>query len=458
MPGIYSEGALLVSDETERATHERDISGSDSSLALPTAKYSHQLKAGLFFLFGISMLLPWNSWITITSYFRTTFKNTPFSDNFNSWFSLTFMASNIVFLLIFVRFPYLGLKNRIIIGFLLSVVCFSMASLMPWSNINSQSYFFCTLILIVISSGSSSFLTGIMGLVASYDPAYLAYMASGQGMGGILPSVFQIVMLKSTMSKNMIAAYFGSTVVLAVISCVGLYALFHIEPPKPYSSEEYMSIEDAVTANEHLPPVRAAISLYVVFRSVQIYLFAVFLNFFVILAVFPGITSSIKSINTDPLRPPIQSVLFVPLHFLCLNIFDWIGKSLPTMPMFSKLDRNRILLYSVLRLGFIPLFLTCNLEFKTSDGIALPRALPLVFGDQFYFLFVAIFALTSGYLNSITFIEAGNALPHELSAFQAAHGLAGDMMGISLALGLAIGSLFSFALRAGLCSCNPFIS
>ena len=53
---------------------------------------SNGLRAFLCFSFGLSMLTPWNTWITATPFFKTRLAGSPFADNFNNFFSLGYMS------------------------------------------------------------------------------------------------------------------------------------------------------------------------------------------------------------------------------------------------------------------------------------------------------------------------------------------------------------------------------
>ena len=68
----------------------------DYSLFLSWGKVSkNRLLYSICLLFGTIMLMPWNTWITASNYFRLRLKGSNFSDNFESYFSFTFMLTNL---------------------------------------------------------------------------------------------------------------------------------------------------------------------------------------------------------------------------------------------------------------------------------------------------------------------------------------------------------------------------
>jgi solute carrier family 29 (equilibrative nucleoside transporter), member 1/2/3 len=264
--------------------------------------------------------------------------------------------------------------------------------------------------------------------------------------------------------KAATSTYFGVSIFMSVVSLVGLLTLYTFDPPVIIQYEQVLELSisenEAIldhNANEweDIESEERHATLSKVLPKVSIHLISIFMNFFVILAVFPGVTSAVYSINTDPNRPRIQKELFTPLHFVCYNIFDFLGKS-SSIFKFGRMNSRSLFIGCMLRLAFIPLFLSCNVQYF-KDSIPTPRLFPVLFNDQVFFILVALFGYTSGFINSVAFVEAPNALGRSQNLV-GAFAMVGDLMGIALALGLAVGSVFSFAVRWMMCGCNPFVS
>ena len=80
--------------------------------------------------------------------------------------------------------------------------------------------------------------------------------------------------------------------------------------------------------------------------------------------------------------------------------------------------------------------------------------------DYAYFLMLFLFALSNGYAHALLLMNAPVMAARKLKVKdgQSAdpRATAGTIMGLFINLGLASGSLLSFACRAFLCRCNPF--
>lgn len=97
----------------------------------------------------------------------------------------------------------------------------------------------------------------------------------------------------------------------------------------------------------------------------------------------------------------------------------------------------------------VPVFLLCHLVITDLDGAPRPLAFPTTFGDGVFFLFVVVFALSNGWLRTCLFMSAPVGRAHKC--------VIGDLMVVSLACGLTLGSVLSFGIRAAACRCNPFL-
>jgi hypothetical protein len=78
--------------------HRRE---SDASTAPPVDRYRFVYWS--FFLLGVGMLFPWNMFITAHKYNQIRLRGSPYADNFNNFFSVGFMVSNVIFLILLLR-------------------------------------------------------------------------------------------------------------------------------------------------------------------------------------------------------------------------------------------------------------------------------------------------------------------------------------------------------------------
>jgi hypothetical protein len=128
----------------------------------------------------------------------------------------------------------------------------------------------------------------------------------------------------------------------------------------------------------------------------------------------------------------IWAHLFTPFHFLIYNMFDFVGKSFPIIiPNSSLITSRTILFLAVIRVCFIPLFLTCNVKLY-NNGQVIPRSyyFPLLFDDLGFFILVALHGFTSGVINALGFLGGATALrDSESNNNVGGFGIVGDLMG-----------------------------
>lgn len=153
--------------------------------------------------------------------------------------------------------------------------------------------------------------------------------------------------------------------------------------------------------------------------------------------VFPVFTQKIESVNPPSLNnkfPITQPASFIPLAFLFWNSGDLVGRLLTGIPALRLSGRPKlVLILSVARVVFIPMYLLCNISGKGA----------CISSDFFYLVVVQfLFGITNGFLGSTCMMGAVDWVdPEEREA-------AGGFMGLCLVGGLTVGSLLSF-LAAG---------
>eukprot|EP00842_Homolaphlyctis_polyrhiza_P005536 jgi/Hompol1/5984/HPOL_001251-RA len=341
------------------------------------------------------MLSPWNTWITAAPFFRVRLEGSAFTNNFQSYFSVSYMLTNLVSLGLLLHFQdRVDATARVTVGFLLAAVVFSMAaSMAQFETLDPTIYFFESLALIVVSGLASALLAGLMGFAAMYPSIFVTAMVSGQG-----PNV-SIMELTPHIRPLVIAMLLNFSVTLALF-------------PALTSSILSTSWKPVSNSDDWHPSMRAE--------------------------------------HVD---------LFVPIHFLIFNLGDMVGKSLPMIPRLSSFSQQTLTQVAYLRLLFFPLLLFCNVITTDRLGNPVPRTLPLLFGDAAYFCILALLGLTGGWLSTLLFIAAPVKVARStLAERPGAMRLAGDAMVVALTTGLVIGSTLSFVLRWAICDCNPFIS
>jgi len=120
----------------------------------------------------------------------------------------------------------------------------------------------------------------------------------------------------------------------------------------------------------------------------------------VTLGLFPSLSSTIQSTATSC----SWRHMFVPVGFVIYNAGDTIGRNLPGAVRSSR----RLLSLTLLRTGFVPLFMMCNVV--PSSGVS-PLASPPLASDAWPMLVMVAFSLSNGWLTSCALMHAPEAVP-----------------------------------------------
>jgi equilibrative nucleoside transporter 1/2/3 len=170
-----------------------------------------------------------------------------------------------------------------------------------------------------------------------------------------------------------------------------------------------------------------------VWKVVQQPAVALFLTYFVTLAIFPVITSDLTSVQECRSPARIRNDMFAPLTFLVFNLGDLVGRfAVPeeTVEKDSWRLPRRLVLASVARFAFLPIFFLCYSRKSLYKDVA-------IHSDAFSWLVQFIFAVTNGVLTTVSFSVAATLLPADENLQQ----IASSILNLSLCLGLVAGGL-----------------
>uniref|UniRef100_A0A8C6RUX4 Solute carrier family 29 (nucleoside transporters), member 1 n=1 Tax=Nannospalax galili TaxID=1026970 RepID=A0A8C6RUX4_NANGA len=429
----------------------------------------------IFFVLGLGTLLPWNFFMTATQYFTNRLdlsqntslvtaeqskdtktlaaptvslpEQSSLSAIFNNVMTLCAMLPLLLFTclnsFLHQRIPQ---SVRILGSLVVILLVFLTTAILVKVQMDALPFFIITMIKIMLINSFGAILQGsLFGLAGLLPANYTAPIMSGQGLAGFFASVAMICAIASGSELSESAfGYFitACAVVILAIMPLTLSSLSYLAGPaeqetkldliskgeEPRAGRE----EPGVPAPNSVPTSRSH-SVKAILKSISVLALSICFNFMVTIGLFPAVTAEVESSIAGT---SAWKNYFVPVScFLTFNVFDWLGRSLTAVCMWPDKDSRWLPSLIVARLVFIPLFLLCNVK---------PRNyLPVVFKhDSWFIIFMAAFAFSNGYLASLCMCFG----PKKVKPAEAE--TAGIVMAFFLCLGLALGAVFSFLLRA----------
>eukprot|EP00074_Homo_sapiens_P107671 XP_024304232.1 equilibrative nucleoside transporter 2 isoform X7 [Homo sapiens] len=387
---------------------------------------SYHLVGISFFILGLGTLLPWNFFITAIPYFQARLAGAGNSTarilstnhtgpedafNFNNWVTLLSQLPLLLFTLLN-SFLYQCVPETVrILGSLLAILLlFALTAALVKVDMSPGPFFSITMASVCFINSFSAVLQGsLFGQLGTMPSTYSTLFLSGQGLAGIFAALAMLLSMASGVDAETSAlGYFITPCVGILMSIVCYLSLPHLKFARYYlaNKSSQAQAQELETKAELLQSVT--------------------------LSVFPAITAMVTS-STSPGK---WSQFFNPICcFLLFNIMDWLGRSLTSYFLWPDEDSRLLPLLVCLRFLFVPLFMLCHVPQRSRLPILFPQ-------DAYFITFMLLFAVSNGYLVSLTMCLAPRqVLPHERE-------VAGALMTFFLALGLSCGASLSFLFKA----------
>ncbi|KAM6939877.1 equilibrative nucleoside transporter 1-like [Xenentodon cancila] len=414
----------------------------------------------IFFMLGLGTLLPWNFFMTATMYFTSRLRDTPAEDlaanqteaasdhrslleaKFNNVMTLCAMLP-LLLCTCLNSFLHSLIPQRLrVMGSLLIIMfIFMITAILVKVPLEPLVFFSITMVKIVIINSFGAILQGsLFGMAGLLPASYTTPIMSGQGLAGTFAAFAMICAIASGSELQDAAfGYFITACVVIFLSVLSYILLpkleffqFHQEKNKKQGShEEQNSVSLMNKETDQME--QHNISMMKIFKKIWVLAMSVCFTFTVTIGTFPAITADTRSTLSNG---GSWDLYFIPVCcFLLFNLCDWGGRSLTAAFMWPGNDSLILPMSIICRLGFIPLFMLCNVQ---------PRLnLPVFFHhDCFFIIFMVFFAFSNGYLASLCMCYGPKkVLPHEAET-------AGTIMAFFLSLGLALGAAASFLFRA----------
>ncbi|KAI8874846.1 hypothetical protein K501DRAFT_193331 [Backusella circina FSU 941] len=362
------------------------------------------------------MLLPWNVFITASSFFSARFSGSH-SRDFQSYFSAIANSASFLFmtLLLWLRQKQ-KLNIDLSIPILLNALVFLFYLISVAVPIQPTPYFSITLFSLILTGlTTSAFQLTVMGDASKLLPKYMQAVMSGQGIAGVAVALTALIttILQDIFTPDGTAFfYFLSAFGVTLLTLLGRIVLKKLPPME----EDEIAMEQL--HQQHIEPRNLSVPDIV--RRSKGNIFTVIFIYIITLSLFPSVTSQVKPTTNSAMDGDV----FTSLHFLLFNMGDWIGRTLPIYPLFQIFKVNILVSLTLARVVFVLIFAVFPIR-----------------NDVSFLVMIFIFAASNGWLTSLVFMAA----PRD---YQTQHDkeLVGRVMSFALMLGLSLGGCFSFLL------------
>ncbi|KAL1954956.1 hypothetical protein VTO42DRAFT_414 [Malbranchea cinnamomea] len=407
----------------------------------------------IFLWMGVSMLWAWNMFLAAAPYFLDRFESNPWVvSNFQSSILSVSTLTNLTSVFILAKLQEnASYPRRIRLSLIFSmIVCLLLAlSTVLLRGVSAMGYFVFLLVMVFAASMSTGMIqNGVFAYVAGFgQERYIQAIMAGQGVAGVLPCIVQIlsVLLATSPVESSAASpdrvqyqpyrsafvYFGTAV---CVSGIGLLSFIYLDRRHNLritkAAASRAGLLEQEETDEREIPAKKSIPLHTLFTQLRWASLAMFICFGVTM-IYPVFATKIYSVRISDQR--FRPAVFIPLAQLIWNIGDLLGRFILLLPHVDLSTYPFVLfIMSIARLGFIPLYMLCNIGGRGA----------VINSDAFYLVVVQLlFGVTNGYIGASCMVSAAEwVAPEEKEA-------AGAFMSLMLVAGLTTGSFLSFLIK-----------
>ncbi|KAL4932659.1 nucleoside transmembrane transporter FUN26 [Aspergillus undulatus] len=398
----------------------------------------------VFFILGVSMLWAWNMFLAAAPFFHQRFQSDKWATtHYQSSILTVSTVTNLGSVFVLAKLQdSASYPRRIIISLLINVVVFTLLafSTLLLQDASVGVYFGFVMVMVFGTSMATGInQNGVFAYVSGFGrEEYTQAIMGGQGVAGVLPSLAQmfsaLAVPQQDHSEEQAPEASWKSAFACFLTATGVSSLTLVSFLWLTKRQSLHIIDDqSESTNRSSDPITTphkTVSLWTLFSKLRLPAISIYLCF-AITMVFPVYTSQIESVNSGSSSARLfQPAAFIPLAFFFWNAGDLLTRLLVLNPRYSLAHRPyALLILAIIRAGFIPLYLLCNVGGRGA-----------VVQSDFFYLFIMqfLFGATNGYLSSCCMMGAG----YYVSAEEREP--AGGFMSLMLVAGLATGSLLSF--------------
>ncbi|XP_010133502.1 PREDICTED: equilibrative nucleoside transporter 4 [Buceros rhinoceros silvestris] len=302
---------------------------------------------------------------------------------------------------------------------------------------HSQAYAINLVAVGVVAFGCTVQQSSFYGYTGLLPKRYTQGVMTGESTAGVIISLSRIFtkLLLSDEKENTVIFFFIS--IGMELTCFILHLLVKLGEPRqvgqpgsprgsPGPDAELAGSGTYVRFDVPRPKIKRSwpsfrdmlLHRYVVSRLIWAYMLSIAMTYFITLCLFPGLESEIHNCMLGEWLPILIMAIF--------NLSDFVGKILAALPYDWR--GTHLLVYSCLRVVFIPLFIMC----------VYPNGRPTFGHPAWPCIFSLLMGITNGYFGSVPMIlAAGKVSPEQRE-------LAGNTMTVSYMTGLTLGSAVAY--------------
>ncbi|RDD43130.1 Equilibrative nucleoside transporter 3 [Trichoplax sp. H2] len=408
----------------------------------------------LLLILGITTTLPMHIFYTASTYFSAQLEGTPYQHVIENYMMLAYSLPTIIVGAVNIMLlRRIDVRKRIIFSLSVLIVSFIATTVLAKLNTSNWKYtfFVLTLTIIVLSStfGGTIYCASLFGLVSIFPKEYSQALIIGNALSGIFTALANIMSLVVTHSarRSGVGYFISGTAILVIAMIIQLvleknvfaryYMKAHLEydvqQKKKLLEDDEAQLSDTDDEDMYVPYGNNKLKrLHYVFMKIWPIALAAFWCNVISFCVFPSVVTRGISIYRKS-NTLLTGPLFIPVTcFLMDATADIVGRILSRWILFPRQNQGiLLLLISLCRVIFIPLFLYCNIH---------PRKhLPVkIYSDIAYMVLIMLCGFSHGYITTLCTMYAGKRVPPQFSES------AGAIIYYFVTVGIAAGTAASF--------------
>lgn len=401
----------------------------------PNDKYNFSYT--VFYLLGMTTLLPWNFFLTAEEYwlykFRDVFSNstnglTPLQSSFISNLTVSAAVPNTLFLILNAVFGHkIALKYRMVGSLAFVLMFFIVTTVLVEVNTDSwqkEFFVFSLSSVVMINMAAATLSSALYGISSLFPCEYVTAVSGGQALGGVFAALCEIMSLSiGTSAETTALIYFMIGNMVLLVSIIAYVIVSKTAFFKHYTIDNLIAPPSVAVTPSSFTDTLHTPNVIVVLRKMWINGVAECIVFVVSLCIYPSCTVLISSQYR-----PRNNIYFVPVvNFLIFNSGDYLGRILSGIIAWPHNRPLLVAALSLLRVVFVPAFFFCGLRpIHNLPGI--------IHADYVFIILMCLFSLSNGYLANVAFI----CMPNTVENYEKE--MASSIMAAFLGIGLAIGS------------------